>query len=137
MIRCESKQKLKRHKRDTEKMIPSDLIAVDEFRRVKVPGDNSCLFTAVREALQQKISAETLRLTVAKTIAMNRDIFPDYFFDRPRAQYVEWIRDSRNWGGATETLIMAKIFCVQIAVVQVNTGCGCGKSCCGDCEDGE
>ncbi|BFG29767.1 hypothetical protein CerSpe_160410 [Prunus speciosa] len=68
-------------------------------RRV-IPSDNSCLFNAVRYAMDHdKKKAPELRQVIAATVASGPTKYSEAFLGKPNEEYCAWILDSKKWGG--------------------------------------
>ncbi|PQP92630.1 ubiquitin thioesterase OTU1 [Prunus yedoensis var. nudiflora] len=68
-------------------------------RRV-IPSDNSCLFNAVRYAMDHdKKKAPELRQVIAATVASDPTKYSEAFLGKPNEEYCAWILDSKKWGG--------------------------------------
>ncbi|CEP01491.1 unnamed protein product (mitochondrion) [Plasmodiophora brassicae] len=92
----------------------------------EIPSDNSCLFHAVRYALQGRnptaqTTIEDLRRAVADEILSNPSEFPDALLGKPADEYCNWITRPDSWGGEVELVILSKITGLQLVAVDVRT----------------
>ncbi|KAF4689455.1 aminotransferase [Perkinsus olseni] len=104
-------------------ILDPELVDLGGFHREPVPGDNSCMFTAVIRSLQLKgITTRDLRGIVARTIEANPNRYTEAVLDKPPKKYVRWICQDSSWGGYIELSILAPHFGVQINTVEIMTG---------------
>mmetsp|Transcript_11049 Transcript_11049/g.30757 ORF Transcript_11049/g.30757 Transcript_11049/m.30757 type:complete len:313 (+) Transcript_11049:31-969(+) len=101
--------------------------SVGELERLVVPADNSCLFTAIRSALQltERLTSDDLRRIVKEKILSdpaNFDPFCLAVSEKDSAAYADWIMQGDSWGGAIETQILADYFGVQICSLSIQRG---------------
>jgi ubiquitin thioesterase OTU1 len=93
------------------------------MRRVVVPADNSCLFTALGYLTlghSKELGADLREMAVREVL---RSDLPDEVFEgKTKAQYAEWLRSKDHWGGAIEMMLLAPAIGVGITAVQVQTG---------------
>lgn len=100
----------------------------------EIRSDGHCLYAAVADQLQQlrvnleqgpdvdvtnsKVQAYTVtRHVAAKYIFDHRDDFVP-FLESPLDEYVKTVRDTGEWGGHLEILVLAKAYGVNINVLQ-------------------
>lgn len=91
------------------------------FSVMEVPSDNSCLFHSLSELLDAKSSTE-LRRMVADTILGDTEAFR-MFIEKDPFSYSKWITDAKTWGGATEIVIISKIYGTKVCVVDLTGQC--------------
>jgi len=104
------------------KVVPPD--SVGGLERLVIPADNSCLFNAVRTALQltDKLSPMDLRLIVKERILSEPEqwsAFCQALTEKDASEYAEYIMQADSWGGALETQILADYFGVQICSLSI------------------
>lgn len=96
---------------------------VRPMKRIIVPADNTCLFTAVGYLLmgRTKELGPDLRELCAGMVSGSD--FPEGALDgkSPEA-YAAWLRDTTHWGGAIEVGLLAEHFGRTIVVVEVKSG---------------
>nr|QFG74582.1 MAG: hypothetical protein [Megaviridae environmental sample] len=109
-----------------------DLIPIRRF----VNADNSCLFSSIAYLTNKDNfndnSAFIYRLMVADYI--NTDDFDENILTVPKNVYINKITDIDEWGGGIELSIFSKIFQIQIAVMNLESG---RVDCFGEVEDYE
>lgn len=100
---------------------PSDKHGVFIVRTV--PSDNSCLFHACSYVLEDKnrTGGPSLRLRVAEAVQLNPEKFTEAYLGMPNRQYVEWIRNPHNWGGAIELDILSFLFQTTIHALDLQS----------------
>jgi ubiquitin thioesterase OTU1 len=93
------------------------------MKRVIVPADNTCLFTAVGYLLMggsKSLGPELRALCVSKVQTTS---FPEGALDgKTPAEYARWLSESSRWGGAIELGLLAAHFGVQLVCIEVRTG---------------
>ncbi|KAA0147188.1 hypothetical protein FNF29_07560 [Cafeteria roenbergensis] len=104
------------------------------MKRIIVPADNTCLFTAVGYLLmgRTKELGPDLRELCAGMVATSD--FPEGALDgKSPAAYAAWLRDKSHWGGAIEVGLLAEHFGRTIVVIEVKSGIaypfGSGDKC--------
>jgi len=95
-------------------------------RRI-VPADNSCLFTSVDFVLHDGARVDTdamqsLRCIIADAVEADPVTYNEAFLGRPNYEYCIWIKDESSWGGAIELSILSRHFCVEIDVIDTQSG---------------
>jgi ubiquitin thioesterase OTU1 len=91
--------------------------------RREVDADNSCLFSSIaylidRENFQQDSGLKFRQIIIDYLLS---DKFDQSLLDLPKDQYIEFIVDPRNWGGALEVKMFSEIFEKQIVCIDVKT----------------
>ncbi|KAL1916999.1 uncharacterized protein VTP21DRAFT_5197 [Calcarisporiella thermophila] len=81
-----------------------------------VPDDNNCLFRSVDPSVVAK-----LRKLVADCIRKDTDTYSEAFLGKPVEEYCNWIM-KESWGGAIELSILSKVYGVEIASIDIQTG---------------
>lgn len=89
-----------------------------------MPDDNSCLFRAISAAVlgPEIDSMHELRSSVASHIRQHPDIYNAAILDKDPERYCRWIQRPEAWGGAIEIGILAEIFQIEIASINVADG---------------
>jgi len=90
------------------------------FRRQIIASDNSCLFNAVIDACQLKMTQVEMRKMIARAIEVD-DRFNEVVLEKHPKEYARWIQKNESWGGYIECLIMAEYLQIQIASVHIQT----------------
>jgi predicted NAD-dependent protein-ADP-ribosyltransferase YbiA (DUF1768 family) len=97
-------------KNDTKKII----------LRHKVPADNNCLFSSflfLTEGSFNFQSCRQLRIICADVIKSQPELYDIVLLGQSNADYCDWIREAKNWGGEFEIAILADHFNVEVAIV--------------------
>ncbi|KAJ1453224.1 hypothetical protein M885DRAFT_524886, partial [Pelagophyceae sp. CCMP2097] len=97
-----------------------------EARRVRVPNDNGCLFSAVaylcdggRAATREEQLA--LREVVALAVLADADAESRALVvGQPVEAYAAWIRDEFHWGGEHEIIVFSQHYGVRLCVVSAD-----------------
>jgi ubiquitin thioesterase OTU1 len=106
---------------EVEQVEQTDTSAADSatsvgcLKRVVVPADNSCLFSALEFLLDDVKDARSL---IADAIASSETL-DAAMLGQPNESYVRWLRDTSSWGGEIELNVASEIFAVRIVVVHV------------------
>ncbi len=91
--------------------------------RREVDADNSCLFSSIAYLLDRQNfneeSALKFREIIIEHLIMNK--IDSTLLDQPKEQYIEFIQNPKNWGGALEVKMFSDVFKVQIACIDVKT----------------
>eukprot|EP01128_Nolandella_sp_AFSM9_P008083 TRINITY_DN4650_c0_g1_i1.p1 TRINITY_DN4650_c0_g1~~TRINITY_DN4650_c0_g1_i1.p1 ORF type:complete len:350 (+),score=64.65 TRINITY_DN4650_c0_g1_i1:68-1051(+) len=95
-----------------------DPVGGSVMKRVQ-PDDNSCLFHSLKYALVLEQSIDDLRGLVATVLTNDPINYPDAMLEKPRAQYLSWIRKETAWGGSVELSIFADLFQTEIMAFDV------------------
>ena len=91
--------------------------------RREVDADNSCLFSSVAYLLDKANFNETSSLRFRQIIIdyLLDNKFNENLLDQPKNQYIEFIQNPKNWGGALEVRMFCEIFQKQIVCIDVKT----------------
>ena len=91
--------------------------------RREVDADNSCLFSSIAYLVDREhFNSESglkFRQIIVDFLLSNKSY--DILLDLPKDQYIEYIIDPRNWGGALEVKMFSEIFQKQICCIDVKT----------------
>jgi len=91
--------------------------------RREVDADNSCLFSSIAYLIdRENFSSESglrFRQIIVDYLLLNK--IDPILLDLPKDQYIEYIIDPRNWGGALEVKMFSDIFKKQIHCIDVKT----------------
>lgn len=91
--------------------------------RREVDSDNSCLFSSIAYLLNKQdfdeLSSLKFRNIVVEYLLDNK--FDSTLLDQPKEQYIDFIQDSKNWGGALEVKMFSEIFKIKIICIDVKT----------------
>ncbi|OMJ94775.1 hypothetical protein SteCoe_1954 [Stentor coeruleus] len=86
-----------------------------------IPNDNSCLFTAMHYAMNRNFdSSGYLRDYIGAFLKKNPDKFEEGILGRSIEEYSQWIKNTNNWGGEIELVILSEYFEVEICIISVN-----------------
>ena len=95
------------------------------FIRLRVPPDNSCLFTAVDCLLHSGVfrenAAADMRALCIERIKGDHETYSDLYLGQRSADYCDWLSLSTSWGGEVEIIILAELNNIQISIVQMET----------------
>uniref|UniRef100_A0A7S2TGW4 Ubiquitin thioesterase OTU n=1 Tax=Lotharella oceanica TaxID=641309 RepID=A0A7S2TGW4_9EUKA len=92
------------------------------MKRVTIPDDNSCLFTAVGYACETPPSmghASTLRQVCASLVIASG--YTEAFLGKPPNQYSQEIMNPSKWGGGIELAMLSQYYQMEITAVDVMT----------------
>jgi ubiquitin thioesterase OTU1 len=91
--------------------------------RREVDADNSCLFSSIGYLIDRaNFNEETaLRFRQAIVDYLLDDKFEANLLDQPKDNYIEFIQNPKNWGGALEVKMFSEIFQIQIVCIDVKT----------------
>jgi ubiquitin thioesterase OTU1 len=91
--------------------------------RREVDADNSCLFSSVAYLIDRANFGEQSSLKFRQIIIdyLLDDKFDSTLLDQPKDQYIEFIQNPKNWGGALEVKMFSEIFKKQIVCIDVKT----------------
>lgn len=86
-----------------------------------MPDDNSCLFRALSKCLlgSEVDGMVELRSSVAQGIQADTERFNAIVLEREPDDYCRWIQTDTSWGGATEIIIVAEAFGVEVCAVNL------------------
>jgi ubiquitin thioesterase OTU1 len=86
-----------------------------------MPDDNSCLFRALGKCLlgSDVDGMVELRSAVAQGIQADTDRFNEVVLEKTPDEYCRWIQTENAWGGATEIIIIAESFGVEVCAVNL------------------
>ena len=86
-----------------------------------MPDDNSCLFRALGKCLLGgEVDGMTeLRSMVAQGIQADTERFSEVVLEKDPDEYGRWIQQENSWGGATEVIIIAEAFGVEVLAVNL------------------
>lgn len=91
--------------------------------RREVDADNSCLFSSVAYLMDRanfgELSSLKFRNIIVEYLLDNE--FDNNLLDQPKEHYIEFIQDTKNWGGALEVKMFSEIFHKQIVCIDVKT----------------
>lgn len=91
--------------------------------RREVDADNSCLFSSMAYLLDRMnygdFSANNFRQIIVEYLLSNK--FDSTLLDLPKNEYIEFIINPMNWGGALEIKMFSEIFEKQICSIDVKT----------------
>ncbi|CAG0900786.1 unnamed protein product [Darwinula stevensoni] len=94
--------------------------------RKSIAADNACLFSSLHFLLDckenEQDSVRTMRNMVSDYIEAEPDEFPEAVLERPRDDYIEWIKRETSWGGGIELAILSRVFEVEIDVIYTQSG---------------
>ena len=95
------------------------------FVRLRVPPDNSCLFTAVDCLLNSGIfrgnAADNMRTMCIEKIKGDPQRYTDLYLGQDVNEYCDWLKLCTSWGGEVEILILSELNNIQISVLQMET----------------
>lgn len=96
-----------------------DLIPI----RRDVDADNSCLFSSIAYLIERENFNEQSSLRFRQIIIdyLLDNKFDVNLLDQPKEQYIEFIQNPKNWGGALEVKMFSEIFQKQIVCIDVKT----------------
>jgi ubiquitin thioesterase OTU1 len=91
--------------------------------RREVDADNSCLFSSIAYLLDRSNFNEESSLKFRQIIINHLldDLFDSNLLDKPKDEYIEYIANPKNWGGALEVKMFSDIFKKQIVCIDVKT----------------
>ena len=92
--------------------------------RRNVDADNSCLFSSIGYLLDRNNYNEFTKYkfrNMIVNILNNTDTYND-ILELPKQQYIDFITDISNWGGAIEIKIFSDLFDIMIVCFDVKTG---------------
>ncbi len=91
--------------------------------RREVDADNSCLFSSVAYLMDRANFGESSSLKFRNIIVeyLLDNEFDANLLDQPKEQYIDFIQDTKNWGGALEVKMFSEIFRKQIVCIDVKT----------------
>lgn len=91
--------------------------------RREVDADNSCLFSSIAYLIDRDNFNEEASLRFRQIIIdyLLDDKFDANLLDQPKDQYIEFIQNPKNWGGALEVKMFSDIFQTQIVCIDVKT----------------
>ncbi len=91
--------------------------------RREVDADNSCLFSSIAYLIDRANFGESSSLKFRNIIVeyLLDNEFDSNLLDQPKEQYIEFIQDTKNWGGALEVKMFSEIFRKQIVCIDVKT----------------
>jgi ubiquitin thioesterase OTU1 len=86
-----------------------------------MPDDNSCLFRALGKCLlgSDVDGMVELRSTVASGVQADTGRFNEAVLEKKPDDYCRWIQQENSWGGATEIIIIAEAFGVEVCAVNL------------------
>jgi ubiquitin thioesterase OTU1 len=88
----------------------------------KIPDDNSCLFHAVSFLLQRRETPGELRRLIATNVQDHPAQWSSAILGKSREDYVNFILDSKKWGGQVELNILSSVMKTELACVDIQTG---------------
>jgi ubiquitin thioesterase OTU1 len=91
-----------------------------EMIRVRIPNDNSCLFTAVDYLLHgdhRQNAANELRELCGQYILSNPERFTSLYLSQEPSEYCSWLLLDTSWGGEIEINILSEIKNICICVI--------------------
>lgn len=98
---------------------------IDDLQPIRreVDADNSCLFSSIAYLIDHANFNEQASLRFRQIIIdyLNEDKFDSTLLDQPKEQYIEFIVNPKNWGGALEVKMFSEIFQKQIVCIDVKT----------------
>jgi ubiquitin thioesterase OTU1 len=99
-----------------------DIDYLQPIRR-EVDADNSCLFNSIAYLLDKHNFNETSSLKFRQIIIdyLMDNKFDSSLLDKPKEEYIEYIADPKNWGGAIEIYIFSDIYNIEIVSIDVKT----------------
>ncbi len=91
--------------------------------RREVDADNSCLFSSIAYLIDRSNFNEESSLKFRQIIIdyLLDDQFDSTLLDQPKDNYIEFIQNPKNWGGALEVKMFSEIFKKQIVCIDVKT----------------
>lgn len=91
--------------------------------RREVDSDNSCLFSSIAYLLNKENFDDSSSLKFRNIIVeyLLDNEFDSSLLDQPKDQYIDFIQDTKNWGGALEVKMFSEIFKIQIICIDVKT----------------
>jgi len=93
--------------------------------RREVDADNSCLFSSIAYTIDRENygadSGLKFRQIIVDYLLSNKSQLYNELLDLPKDQYIEFIIDPKNWGGAMEVKMFSDIFKKQIHCIDVKT----------------
>jgi ubiquitin thioesterase OTU1 len=91
--------------------------------RVRIPNDNSCLFTAIDYLINSQHrpnAANELRELCAQAIISNSDKFNELYLSKEPNEYCSWLLLDTSWGGEVEISILSEIQNICICVIPLD-----------------
>lgn len=92
--------------------------------RVRIPNDNSCLFTAIDYLINGNYrinAASDLREKCVQTILSNSEKYNALYLNQEPSEYCSWILLDSSWGGEIEINILSELFNVSIIVIPLES----------------
>jgi ubiquitin thioesterase OTU1 len=91
--------------------------------RREVDADNSCLFSSIAYLIDRtnynEFSSIKYREMIVNHLINNE--FDSSLLDQPKKDYINYIQNPTNWGGALEVKMFSDIFQIQIICIDVKT----------------
>lgn len=96
-----------------------ELVAI----RREVDADNSCLFSSIGYLIDRENFGSDSGLKFRQIIVdyLLSDKFDKNLLELPKDEYIEYIINPKNWGGALEVKMFSEIFKTQICCIDVKT----------------
>jgi ubiquitin thioesterase OTU1 len=91
--------------------------------RREVDSDNSCLFSSIAYLINKQNFDDSSSLKFRNIIVeyLLDNEFDSSLLDQPKDQYIDFIQDTKNWGGALEVKMFSEIFKIKIICIDVKT----------------
>jgi ubiquitin thioesterase OTU1 len=91
--------------------------------RREVDADNSCLFSSIAYLIDRENYNEDSSLKFRQIIVnyLLDNEFDNNLLDQPKDEYIEFIQNPKNWGGALEIKMFSEIFEIKIITIDVKT----------------
>lgn len=92
--------------------------------RVRIPNDNSCLFTSIDYLIHneyRQYASNELRQLCTTEILSNSRIYNEIYLSKNPIDYCSWLLLDTSWGGEIEISILSKLYNIIIIVIPLNT----------------
>jgi ubiquitin thioesterase OTU1 len=105
--------------------LQTDYSQIDNLHAIRreVDADNSCLFSSIAYLIDRSNFGENSSLKFRQIIVeyLLDNEFDATLLDQPKDQYIDFIQNIKNWGGALEVKMFSEIFQKQIVCIDVKT----------------
>ncbi|KRZ09388.1 OTU domain-containing protein 6B [Trichinella zimbabwensis] len=117
-------------KRQLETLDVRKILKSRQLRRVRIPGDGDCLYSAIKHQLSLRgivTDVKELRLQASNIIRENGEYFMPYLSDHESdnqlvadqlEEYCKQVQTEGVWGGHPEIMALSMYFCVPVEVIQ-------------------
>jgi ubiquitin thioesterase OTU1 len=92
--------------------------------RRNVDADNSCLFSSLGYLLERNQYDDTTKFRFRSMVVnmLENTTTYDNILELPKPQYIDYILDPSNWGGAIEIKIISDLYNIMVVCFDVKTG---------------